>query len=287
MGIAMLMVVGGYLVFCVLFIKLVAFSLRGADPRTALWTRRFLVFLAAWPLWVFLTNRLFFELACAVGSPGPHIYQPIRVETFRIEDRDRIRQWTVGAGGTVSLWPCKNHCESALNELISPWSAVRSGSVNIETRWQLLPQEGTTVKYARLWVAARGDPSCIAAVPESRAPSANSKCIAGTELSKFSTAIVLVQYPFMRPREFTSGTFPSPDSMEWRWFGVEKHQHQLLENGKVVAKFIWYWRNLMPNSALGSSATCPANVASSFPGAIGKFLEIVVANNGAPPNAKE
>jgi hypothetical protein len=111
----------------------------------------------------------------------------------------------------------------------------------------------------------------------------NTRCIAGKEIPTISARYVLLDDPYVLTAYDSRGlTYERSTSMEWRWFGVEKHQHHLLHDDKVVARYVWYWKNLMPNSFFESFTTCPENARGTYSveSGIQDFWNLVLSPKG-------
>jgi hypothetical protein len=93
----------------------------------------------------------------------------------------------------------------------------------------------------------------------------NTRCIAGQEIPTITAKYVLLDQPYIRTTYDSRGLIAErPTSMEWRWFGVERHQHHLLLGDKAFARYVWYWKNLMPNSLFASFTICPKNARGTY-----------------------
>lgn len=257
MGIVVLIGLVAYIAVCGVILGIFVFIFRKSSPKKIIVVQGFLIFSMAWPIWFYFGNKMFFELACKLGNPGAFVYEPFRVDVFTVANRDRYEQsWN---GGPEFLKKCDLKCYEELNRhdgLLSyyqPWSVVRDGGLSVEGTWEVRSSIGSVLKHARLWVVPSGSADCIAALHNS------DKCIAGKEIEKTSAHFVVSVKPFLQPVDYGGDEhLPRPNSMEWRWFGVEKHQQHLLKNDKLVASYAWYVQNLIPNSMFTSISICPS-----------------------------
>lgn len=284
---AVAVVLLAYGIACGLILTFATFLFRDAKPKKLLIVNGLLVFAMAWPIWMYFGNNGFFNTACAIGNPGIYIYEPIQIDVFTVSNRNAYEQsWN---GDSQFFQKCESKCREELNRsdsLLSyhqPWSAIREGGQSVEGTWTIrLAANNSISKHARLWVVPANSPECIATLHNTD----NKRCIAGREIDRISARFVASVSPFFQPVQYGDGMHLRPSSMEWRWFGVEKHQHHLLKDGKLVARYVWYVRNLIPNSMFTSISICPPQsrdgVASEGPGA---FWKAVLNPQGAQTTA--
>lgn len=266
MGIAVALVLFAYLliggaIFAVVAAVMVA---RKHSGKKISLTLAGIAFTLAWPVWFYFGNKAMFYVSCSIGNPGAHIYESVRVDALSHSGGgDFAPQWPLG---NEFLRDCGKECFSKLNDTYSvfsyykPWSAIRDSSVAVEMEWMVGPLDRFERRYARMWIAPAGSANCVAALAElEKDRESKKRCIAAKEISAISTKFALLDAPFIESVETTGGPRPRPTSKEWRWFGVEKHQHQLVRSGTPVARYVWYKKNLIPNSMFTSIETCPAN----------------------------
>lgn len=298
MGNADLGVLFGFLLTIGATLSVVVLVFRGIESKWIAAAIAFVLIAVASPFWLVLGNKAFFSLACHFGGPGPEIVEAFRIDTVTRRGNDRSRdppRWNPEPHRVGDRWEpgpefvddCRNgrnaeQCREILNSVemfdwAAGWRIIRDNGIAVEQAWMVGPQDKQALRHARLRVAPTGSADCLIPLYEVQESLKGTRCIAGHAIPASAAKFVLLDQPYMQL--FHPLERERPTSMEWRRFGVEKHQHQLLADGKVVARYVWYWRNMTPNSMFETFETCPEDARGALPSGSGvsRFWSAVLA----------
>ena len=236
------------------------------------------------PVWLWYGHKALYHAACALDHPGTRILEPFKVEALTIENQ----------GSEVTYWEppwflmeCGSQCVRDLNTFPfgtnSGWSGVVRNGVPLEQGWYL--RWGKVRKWARLWIAPAGSAECIAPLKPEPGEHGPARCIAAREITAPSTGFRAVSEPFRYLAYYEGGrTQRNPTSQQWRWFGLERHQHQLLRDGRVVARYVWYVSSPFSDLLSVPIETCPVHAESWLPGkGLRAFWDRVLDPKGVKP----
>ena len=247
MGIAILVVILGYIFASIFIIVIVTFLVKKIIPRKSTFVILFTILILGWPVWLPIVTWTSFKISCTYGDIGTVVLKPYKLDSFTIA-RDKsgypygpnLIEWN---DESESLSNCHEFCSKVLNNLFresaSPWSFIRNGDIEIGRSWKFKGNKGG-IMHGRFWVDQITSNECIAPLELDGDKVSDTQCIAGEEIdTPTATYTVIMDYSYKHSKYLVDG--------------VLKFEHQLWSKEELIARYRWFtwefilFKDICPN----------------------------------------